>query len=358
MSPATARRILATALGVGITLSTAACAASQEVGDKAGAAADPPVTLTLGSPDSEATPGAEALKHFAAQVASRSDGRISIRLEWNAAGSDGDIEAAVIRQVRNGELDLGWVGTRAWDGQGVSGFSALQAPFLVNDYALLDAVLASELPSRMLAELKGIGLTGLAVYPDQLRHPLGFREPFLSLEDFQGAQLRVPSSRISEEIVRSLGAVPVNLNGAALGEALESGELTGAETSAGNLKNLPQGGYLTMNLTFYPKLQTLFAASDRFGSLTKATRSILQAAADETLAYILAEDPEGADIEVFCDLGGTMVNAEPDEVARIVAATDPVRREMETDPIVADYIKEIEALRAVTEPSSLMECPI
>ena len=157
--------------------------------------------------------------------------------------------------------------------------------------------------------------------------------------------------------MRSLGAVPVNLNGAALGDALESGELAGAETSAGNLRNLPQGGYLTMNLTFYPKLQTLFAASDRFGSLTEATRSILQASADETLSYVLGQDPEGADIKAFCDLGGTLVNAEPDEVIRVAAAADPVRREMETDPNVADYIQKIEALRASTAPSALVECP-
>jgi TRAP-type transport system periplasmic protein len=356
MSTATLPRFLAVALGVVLALSMAGCAATPAEGDKAGAG-EPPMTLTLGSPDSDTTPGAEALRHFAQQVSSRSDGRISIRLEWNAAGSDGDIEAAVIRQVLDGELDLGWVGTRAWDGQGVTGFSALQAPFLVNDYSLLDAVVASELPSRMLAELGGIGLTGLDVYPDQLRHPLGFREPFLSLADFQGAHLRVPSSHISEGIVRSLGAVPVNLNGAALGDALESGELAGAETSAGNLRNLPQGGYLTMNLTFYPKLQTLFAASDRFGSLTEATRSLLQTTADETLSYVLAQDPEAADIAAFCDLGGTLVNAEPDEVARIAAATDPVRREMETDPTVAAYIRDIEALRATTEPSALTECP-
>jgi TRAP-type C4-dicarboxylate transport system substrate-binding protein len=356
MSTSLFPRSLATGLGLVLALSMAGCATSEVVGDKAGAG-EPPVTLTLGSPDSESTPGAEALKHFADEVSRRSEGRISIRLEWNAAGSQGDVEAAAINQVLDGDLDLGWVGTRAWDGQGVRGFSALQAPFLINDYALLNRVLGSELAGAMLSELKGIGLTGLAVIPDQLRHPLGFREPFLTLDDFQGAELRVPSSRISEAIVRSLGATPVNLNGADLGAALDSGELAGAETSAGNLRSLPQGGYLTMNLTFYPKVQTLFAATDRFGALTEATRSILQAAASETLAYVLAEDPEGADIKAFCDLGGTLVNAEPAEVSRIAAATDPVREEMETDPIVRDYIKKIEALRTATEPSSLAECP-
>ena len=57
----------------------------------------------------------------------------------------------------------------------------LQAPFLIDSYPLLGAVLASPLPGQMLAGLHQAGFTGLGLYPDQLRHLVGFRKPlFLS----------------------------------------------------------------------------------------------------------------------------------------------------------------------------------
>ncbi len=356
MSAPVLTRLPAAAVATAILLALVACSSSPVGGDKAGGA-EPPLMLTIASPDDEGTPGTQAIRHFAEQVSNRSGGRISIRVEWSAAGSATDFEGEVIRQVLDGEQDLGWVGTRAWDRQGISGFSALQAPFLISDYAVLDAVMRSEIPGHMLAELEGIGLTGLGVYPDQLRHPLGFRHPFLALEDFDGAQIRVPSSNVSDDILRSLGAVPVHLNGPPMEEAIASGELAGAETSIGNASSLPQGGYMTMNVTFYPKLFTLFAASDRYRDLSEATQSVLQAAADDTLAFLLTGDLERSDIQAFCELGGTLVNAEANEVDRMIAAAAPVRREMEADPQVAAYLGEIVTIRSVAPAPSATVCP-
>lgn len=342
-------------LGLAVAVSLVACAGPAR-GDKAGAN-EPPITLTLGSPDAAGLPGTAALEHFAAQVASRSGGRLTVRIIWNAAGDGSDVEGEVIRQVRNGTLDLGWVGTRAWDGQGITGFSALQTPFLITDYGVLEAVVRSDVVRGMLGELEEIGVTGLGAYPDQLRHPLGFREPFLTLDDFDGAVIRVPTSNVSDNLLMSLGAVPAHLNGAALGREIASGELAGAETSIGNATMFPIGSALTANISFYPKLFTLFAAEDRFASLSASARSTLLASADDTLAFLLGQDPEGADIEVFCELGGTIAHAVPEEVARIAAAANPVRRALEVDPAIADYIRQIEDLGAATSPAVPITCP-
>ncbi len=330
-------------------------------GDKAGGG-DPPITLTLGSPDSEGSPGTDPLRHFVAQVADLSDGRIAVDLRWNAATGEEDIEGDVIHQVSDGTLDLGWVGTRAWDGQGVVGFSALQAPFLITDYGVLAAVMTSDLPDKMMAELDGTGLTGLGVYPDQLRHPFGFRAPFLSLDDFDGVGLRVPQSQVSDAVIRALGATPLDLNGNAFGEAIDKGDVIGAETSIGTVVFgaagiAPDGAYMTMNLTFFPKLLTLFAGSDRYSSLSASTRSVLETAAGETLTYLLGQDLERADIEAFCEAGGTLVNASGKDLDEIAAATEPVTRSLEADPTVADYIAQIRTLKSSVTPAPLTVCP-
>jgi len=328
----------------------------QTTGDKAGGQ-EPPIVLRLGNPDYQGNTGAEALEHFASAVADASAGRITIQIIWGAGEGASDFEAEVVQQVRDGRLDIGWIGARTWDEERVTAFAALQAPFLITDYAVLNEVMASDLPERMLGALDDSGFTGLGTYPDQLRHPLGFEAPFLTLADFNGAHIRVPNSLLSDEIIRSLGAVPVHLNGPPLSEALATGELQGAETSMGNAPTLTLGSYMTGNLTFYPKLFTLFAASERYDALSDTSRSALQAAAAETLDFVLGQDPEAADIAAFCQSGGKLVEASPGDVAEIAAATDPVMQQLEADATTAAYIAAIRDLKASGAAPPSPRCP-
>lgn len=70
-----------------------------------------------------------------------------------------DNEQRFVRAVAAGEVDLGWVGTRAFAELGVTSLEALTAPFLVDSYALQAAILDSDLPERMLGAF--FGTTGL-----------------------------------------------------------------------------------------------------------------------------------------------------------------------------------------------------
>jgi TRAP-type C4-dicarboxylate transport system substrate-binding protein len=138
--------------------------------------------------------------------------------------------------------------------------------------------------------------------------------------------------------------------------------VVGAESSIGNVMMgnagiLPTGAYMTMNLTFYPKLQTLFAASDRYSSLSADTRSGLERAASSTLAFLLGQDLEQGDVEAFCEVGGSLVNSSPADLDVIAAAAEPVTRSLEADPTVADYIARIRELKASTTPAPLTVCP-
>ncbi len=78
-------------------------------------------------------------------------------------------ESAIIDDVAAGTYDLAWVAPRPWHAKGVTTFDALMAPFLVDSYALQQAVLESDLEQDMLAGLEGTGLVGLGVLPGPLR---------------------------------------------------------------------------------------------------------------------------------------------------------------------------------------------
>ena len=60
---------------------------------------------------------------------------------------------------------------RVLDTFGVKSFQALPAPMLIDSYPLQRAVLRSDMPAQMLADLEPIGLVGLSLVANELRHP-------------------------------------------------------------------------------------------------------------------------------------------------------------------------------------------
>jgi hypothetical protein len=142
-------------------------------GDKAGGSSAPTV-LRLAAADDADQPDARFVRYFASRVAELSGGSLRVRPVWDAAGQqDADYEARIVRTVREGEFELGWLGARAWDRLGITHFQALQAPFLVTSHTLLGRIATGSVGERMLAGLDGIGLVGLALAPDRLRYPFG-----------------------------------------------------------------------------------------------------------------------------------------------------------------------------------------
>ena len=129
-----------------------------------------------------------------------------------------------------GRFELGWIGSRAWDRLGVTSFQALQAPFLVTSYALLDRITTGPLAARMLAGLDGHGFVGLALVPDRLRHPIGVEHPLRSPAEFAGARVRVIPSRATDALMRALGAMPVHVSNGDIDGAMARDAIDGTET--------------------------------------------------------------------------------------------------------------------------------
>ena len=226
-------------------------------GDKAGGSRAP-VVLRLAVAYADDLPDAPAARWFASRVAKLSAGSLRVRVVFDAAGQQVvDPEGRVARMVRDGTFDLGWIGSRAWDGVGVKSFQALQAPFLVTSYALLDRIATGPLAARMLAGLDAHGFVGLALIPDRLRHPIGVEHPLRSRADFAGARVRVIPSRATDALMRALGATPVHVSNDAINNAMARHAIDGTERSLGSA--WPGGRYLTANITFFPKALTLFA---------------------------------------------------------------------------------------------------
>jgi TRAP-type transport system periplasmic protein len=298
-----------------------------------------PITLQLATYDDTTSVSAPYINEFAHQVNTLSGGNITIMTSWTA-----DTEQNVLKAVIAGKYDLGLVASRAWDTASITSFQALQAPFLINNDALAIAVATSDTARQMLDNISSVGLVGLTLWPEDLRHPFSVvpGKPLLSPTDFPGLVFRVPPSGVSNMLILQLGGNPIS--GDSGYQAAESGL-----TQLGTLNGRP---IATGNVTFYPKYQVLFANGAAFNKLSTAQQKILSVAAAAAQKKAIAEhQSDEAAGTAWCADGSTIVLASDAQIAAFQQAAQPVFDTLNKDSFNAKMIAVISTLKANTPAS-------
>jgi TRAP-type C4-dicarboxylate transport system substrate-binding protein len=312
-----------------------------------------PTTLTLAIANGQGEPSQPAIDAFIEQVGVLSDGSIEIEPIYHAGDlTEEGFEHGVAVLVGRGEADLGLNATRAWDLAGVTSLQALQAPFLITSGELAAAVAEGDVGARALAGMADHGVVGLALWPEDLRHPfaLGDHAPYLSPTDFDGATILVQPSALSRQMVAGLGA-DLYVDGDREADAA-AGLLHGAESGLLQGHTLPGQPTATGDVTFYPKFQVITANAEAFAALTPEQQEVLRAAAEETRRLAIEARTSEADAAAaWCDAGGTIVLAGADDVASFEAAVMPIFESISTDPLSGELITEIQALKSTIEPA-------
>jgi TRAP-type C4-dicarboxylate transport system substrate-binding protein len=348
------RRIISCAAAVvaAILAATASGCGGDSATDKAGGSGNP-MTLRLATPDRQGMPGTKAIEHFGDEVAKLSDGAITIKPVYEAAGDAPHFDQAVADLVRTGRAEMALIPARAWDEYGMTSLSALQAPFLIHSNAVLGKVVSGELADPMLQSLPG-GVTGLALLPENLRHPFGFVHPLVSLRDFAGVKIRAPRSEATYELLRTLGAEPVDLSGDDLADGIKDGSVEAAESAfeiAGSTLH-DKYGTGTSNITFFPKVNTLVANTEALEQLTDEQHATLETAAERTRDWVLETMPSEQDAaQAYCRQGGRVTAASPADVRAIEAAAQPSYAQLEQDPKTREMLARIRAVAATAEPA-------
>lgn len=331
--------------------------------DKAGGVAPAPRVLRLGTPWTQDNPDAFTLQDFAGQVAERSDGRLKVQIVYQAGGgATDDREPRIGRLVQHGQLDLGYIDARAWDTLGIRSLQALAAPFLIRDDAALVGVVSSPLAGEMLAGLRRIGVTGLALMPGLLNHPVALKRPLVSPADFAGAHLAVFPSRATDLLVRTLGATPVPMDPLGGPGAIPSAATDGQIHMI--FGTVPHG-ILTANVNLPPDVKTLVVNTAALDSLGPGERRALLDSARAVGASYLPPDrfSEAEIIEAGCTQPAAdapwarIVIASPDQIAALARVTRPVYAQLERDPQTRSLIARIRKLEASLPATPPLKIP-
>jgi TRAP-type C4-dicarboxylate transport system substrate-binding protein len=175
-------RLATVALTALVAVVAGGCSGDGAGSDKAGGAGEPVVLRMANTASSlEYFP---AITDFAGRVKERSGGNVRIEVvnEWGSFAADA--EQQVVRAVATGQVDLGHAaGTRIFDTMGVTSFQALQAPMLIDSYALERAVIEGGIPQEMLQGLDRVGVAGLGVFGGGLSKPIAVEQPLLGSAD-------------------------------------------------------------------------------------------------------------------------------------------------------------------------------
>jgi tripartite ATP-independent transporter DctP family solute receptor len=152
-------------------------------------------------------PTVEALRYMGRLIAERSGGRHHIRVFHSRQLGE---EKETIEQTRAGAIDLNRSNV-ALIGTFVPAMNVLAMPFLFRSIEHLQKVLDGPIGNEILNSFEPYGFVGLTFYDSGARSIYNRVRPIRSIADMKGLRLRVQQSELMSEMIRALGAEPIEL---------------------------------------------------------------------------------------------------------------------------------------------------
>jgi tripartite ATP-independent transporter DctP family solute receptor len=181
------------------------------------------LSLVLGTP----TPWGMAGKIWADLVRERTQGRINIKLYPGVSLIQGD-QTREFSALRQGVIDLAVGSTINWSPQ-VKQLNLFSMPFLMPDYAAIDALTQGEVGKDIFGLIEKAGVVPLAWGENGYREITNSKRPIRSPADLKGMKIRVVGSPLFQDMFTALGANPTQMSWADAQPALASGAVDGQE---------------------------------------------------------------------------------------------------------------------------------
>ncbi|MCB2005448.1 MAG: DctP family TRAP transporter solute-binding subunit [Rhodoferax sp.] len=264
-------------------------------------------------------------------VKERTNGRINIKLYPGVSLVQGD-QTREFTAIRQGVIDMAIGSTINWSPQ-VKQLNLFSMPFLMPDYAAIDALTQGDVGKQMFDILDKAGVVPLAWGENGYREVTNSKGPIRKPEDLKGLKLRVVGSPLFSDIFTALGANPTQMSWADAQPALSSGAVDGQENpmsvfTAAKMhtigqKHVTMWGYVADPLVFVVNKEV-------WASWTPADQAIVRQAAIDAGKEEIAIARKGlieADkplLKEIAALGVTITQLTPAEREAFVKATRPV----------------------------------
>ena len=181
------------------------------------------MSLVLGPP----SPWGQAGEIWGKLVKERTQGRINIKLYPGVSLIQGD-QTREFSALRQGVIDMAVGSTINWSPQ-VKSLNLFSLPFLMPDYAAVDALTQGEVGQEIFKNLEKAGVVPLAWGENGYREVSNSKRAIRKPEDLKGLKIRVVGSPIFSDMFTALGANPTQMSWADAQPALASGAVDGQE---------------------------------------------------------------------------------------------------------------------------------
>ncbi len=268
---------------------------------------------------------------WANKVREKTNGRINIKLYPGVSLIQGD-QTREFSALRQGVIDMAVGSTINWSPQ-VRQLNLFSLPFLMPDYAAIDALTQGDVGKQMFGILEKAGVVPLAWGLNGYRELTNSKHAVKTPADLKGMKIRVVGSPLFLETFTALGANPTQMSWADAQPAMASGAVDGQENPVAVFQaaKLQTVGQKYMTLWGYINDPLIFVVNkDIWATWTPADQAIVRQAAIEAGKEEIAIARKGmieADKPLIKELnavGVTVTQLTPAERDVFVKTTRPV----------------------------------
>ncbi|WP_283743879.1 TRAP transporter substrate-binding protein [Sideroxydans sp. CL21] len=194
------------------------------------AASADPIIIKFSHVVANNTPKGKASDFFAKRAAELTKGKVKVEVYPNSSlyKDKEEMEALQIGAVQMLAPSLAKFGPL-----GVKEFEAFDIPFIFDNYAELHKITQGPIGASLLAKLEPKGIKGLAFWDNGFKS-FSANTPIRTPADLKGKKMRIQSSKVLEEEMRSVGAIPQVIAFSEVYQALSTGVVDGTENPISN----------------------------------------------------------------------------------------------------------------------------
>ena len=195
------------------------------------ALAQQPIVIKFSHVVAKNTPKGEAAEYFKKLADERTKGKVRVEVYPNSVlYKDGE----EMEMLQIGAVQMLAPSLAKFGPLGVKEFEVFDLPFLFDNYGDLHKVTQGPVGQSLMNRLEARGLTGLAFWDNGFK-VMSANKPLKMPADFKGLKMRIQSSKVLDQQMRDLGAIPQVMAFSEVYQALQTGVVDGTENPPSNL---------------------------------------------------------------------------------------------------------------------------